>query len=133
MKQEIKKNKVEKNFRVSKEHLAKFNNITRDGHPLHKKLTFSKSKNFSNLVINGMYISSLCIGMIMNEMFSKNFILAYQRFNYHKPILINTYFKVTARMLNLNTRYKFCEVEIKVHCNKIVCCSGNIKISYLKN
>ena len=133
MKQEIKKNKVEKNYRVSKEHLVKFNTITRDGHPLHNKLTFSKSKNFSNLVINGIYVSSLCIGLIMNKMFSKNFILAYQRFNYHKPILVNTNFKISARILNLNTRYKFCEVEIKVHCKKIVCCSGNIKISYLKN
>ena len=133
MKREIKKNKVEKNFRVSKEHLSKFNRITRDNHPLHKKLTFSRSKNFSNIIVNGMYISSLCIGLIMNKMFGKNFILAYQRFNYHKPILINTSFKIIAKILNLNTRHNFCEVEVKVYCNKIVYCSGTIKISYLKN
>jgi acyl dehydratase len=133
MKQEIKKNNVEKNFRITKEHVAKFNSITRDSHPLHKELTFSKFKNFSNIVINGMFISSLCIGLIMNKMFSKNFILASQKFSYHKPILINTNFKISARILNFYARHKFCEVEVKVYCNKIVYCSGNIKISYLKN
>ena len=121
----IKKNKIKLKKKISLNDIIKFSKLVNDKHRLHFDKKFSKKKGFSNIVVQGLYLSSLCSAFIF-KIFGNNMIIIDQKFTYSKPVYVEETVNITNNLRLLDKRFKIYEIKFFIKVKKILRSQGKI-------
>ena len=121
-------NKIETTITFTEEMVDKFAQITNDHHPLHVNRAFALENGFKNKIVHGMFISSVCVSIIVNQLIGENMIIISQNFKYNSPVLVNEEVHIICEILKIEQRFKIVEIKYKIKQKNVVACTGKINI-----
>ena len=115
----FKKKKIKFKKKVSLKDILIFSKLIDDKHKLHKDKKFSKKKGFKNIIIQGLFLSSLCSSLVF-KFFGNNAIIIKQKFMYHKPIYVNDTIRVISDIRLIDKRFFIYEINFLIKTNKFI-------------
>tara|TARA_B110000438_G_C15788316_1_gene639465 strand:+ start:1118 stop:1528 length:411 start_codon:yes stop_codon:yes gene_type:complete len=129
----IYKGKIKKEkFKLTKNNIKRFSIITLDKHPLHTNLAYAKEKGFEDIIVQGLFLSSLAVGQITDKLIGTKTLIIAQDFNYHIPIYVNNEFLISSQIKDINLKFKIALIEVKIIIAKKLHASGNIRVKIQK-
>ena len=126
----FKKKKIKFKKKVSLKDILIFSKLIDDKHKLHKDKKFSKKKGFKNIIIQGLFLSSLCSSLIF-KFFGNNAIIIKQKFMYHKPIYVNDTIRVISDIRLVDKRFFIYEINFLIKTNKFINSEGKIIVKII--
>ena len=87
-------------------------------------------KGFSNIVVQGLYLSSLCSSFIF-KIFGNNVIIIDQKFTYSKPVYVEETVNITNNLRLLDKRFKIYEINFLIKVKKILTSQGKIIVKFI--
>ena len=87
-------------------------------------------KGFSNIVVQGLYLSSLCSAFIF-KIFGNNMIIIDQKFTYSKPVYVEETVNITNNLRLLDKRFKIYEINFLIKVKKILTSQGKIIVKFI--
>ena len=116
--------------KISLNDVRKFSKLVGDKHKLHFDKKFSKEKGFKNIVVQGLFISSLCSSFVF-KIFGNNMIIIDQKFNYRKPVYIEEILNITGYLQLLDKRFEIYEIKFIIKVGKILTSQGKIIVKLI--
>ncbi len=126
----FKKKKIKFKKKVSLKDILIFSKLIDDKHKLHKDKKFSKKKGFKNIIIQGLFLSSLCSSLVF-KFFGNNAIIIKQKFMYHKPIYVNDTIRVISDIRLVDKRFFIYEINFLIKTNKFINSEGKIIVKII--
>ena len=126
----FKKKKIKFKKKVSLKDILIFSKLIDDKHKLHKDKKFSKKKGFKNIIIQGLFLSSLCSSLVF-KFFGNNAIIIKQKFMYHKPIYVNDTIRVISDIRLIDKRFFIYEINFLIKTNKFINSEGKIIVKII--
>ena len=117
---------IEKRHKISFHDVVKFSKITKDPHPSHVDRDFPTRNRFKNNIIQGLYLSSLSVGLISAEFLDESFFIAKQNFSYKKPVFIDTEFIIRIELIFDQKKYNIKSYKIKIYDEHFTYCTGQV-------
>ena len=116
--------------KISLNDVRKFSKLVGDKHKLHFDKKFSIEKGFKNIVVQGLFISSLCSSFVF-KIFGNNMIIIDQKFNYRKPVYIEEILNITGYLQLLDKRFEIYEIKFIIKVGKILTSQGKIIVKLI--
>ena len=126
----FKKKKIKFKKKVILKDILIFSKLIDDKHKLHKDKKFSKKKGFKNIIIQGLFLSSLCSSLVF-KFFGNNAIIIKQKFMYHKPIYVNDTIRVISDIRLVDKRFFIYEINFLIKTNKFINSEGKIIVKII--
>ena len=126
----FKRKKIKFKKKVSLKDILIFSKLIDDKHKLHKDKKFSKKKGFKNIIIQGLFLSSLCSSLVF-KFFGNNAIIIKQKFMYHKPIYVNDTIRVISDIRLIDKRFFIYEINFLIKTNKFINSEGKIIVKII--
>ena len=126
----FKRKKIKFKKKVILKDILIFSKLIDDKHKLHKDKKFSKKKGFKNIIIQGLFLSSLCSSLVF-KFFGNNAIIIKQKFMYHKPIYVNDTIRVISDIRLVDKRFFIYEINFLIKTNKFINSEGKIIVKII--
>lgn len=107
-----------------------FSKLVNDKHKLHKDKKFSKKRGFKNIIIQGLFLSSICSSLVF-KFFGNNALIVKQKFVYHKPVHVKETINIISNIHLIDKRFSIYEIKTYIKVNKIIKSEGKITVKII--